>query len=491
MNRGFLFSVCVLPFLVLATLNSAGYRYGASDQAFYLPAILKKLDPAIYPRDSALIGSQARLTLIDETVAAVARVTGLSLPSLFAALFIASLALLVWAALSLGAGLFRTQAAALAFVFALTLRHQITKTGTNTLEGYFHPRQLAFALGALAIAAYLRRGFGIAPLFLCAGAMVVHPTTALWFLTWIGVAMFVSETRLRPWLGIAAVAASAIGVWALLAGPLDGRLVRMDDEWRATLSSKDYLFPLTWPLSAWLVNLAYAPLIAWIYTRRKSTGLLRPRETGLVLGCLSLLLVFATALILHAFGIALAFQLQPARIFWMLDFLASAYLIWLIAEDGSTNSRRAATAAGIIIALAVARGSYVAYVRFPERAFVQLDVRDDDWGRVMAWARSTGKSTHWLADPFHAALYGTSVRVAGERDVFVEEIKDAAIGMYERAVAIRTRDRMAALGDFNSLTPAHARDLGARFGVDYLVSPQPLDLPVEFRSGDLRVYRLR
>jgi hypothetical protein len=30
---------------------------------------------------------------------------------------------------------------------ALTLRHAIAETGTNTLEGYLHPRQLAFAFG--------------------------------------------------------------------------------------------------------------------------------------------------------------------------------------------------------------------------------------------------------------------------------------------------------------------------------------------------------
>lgn len=491
MNRGFLFAVCVLPFIVLATLNSAGYRYGASDQAFYLPAILKKLEPALYPRDSALIGSQARLTAVDETVAAAARVARVTLPALFATLYVVSLALLVWAALSLSRELYRTQAAAMAFVFALTLRHAITKTGTNTLEGYFHPRQLAFALGALALSTYLRRGIGWGSIALCGLAMVIHPTTALWFLTWLGVALFVSERRLRPALGMAAAVAGVIGIWALIAGPLEGRLVRMDEEWRATLSAKDYLFPLEWPLSAWLVNLAYAPLIAWIYTRRKSAGVLRPGETGLVAGCFSLLVVFAAALVLHAAQVALAFQLQPARIFWMLDFLATAYVMWLLAEGTSVSPRRAVIVAVVIGALALARGSYVAYVRFPERAFAQIDVQANDWGRVMAWARSTDTSSHWLADPFHAALYGTSVRVAGERDVFVEEIKDAAIGMYERAVAIRTRDRVTALGDFNSLTPARARDLGERFDLDYLVSPHQLELPVAFRSGELRVYRLR
>ena len=86
----------------------------------------------------------------------------------------------------------------------------------------------------------------------------------------------------------------------------------------------------------------------------------------------------------------------------------------------------------------------------------------------------------------HAVLYGTSLRVAGERDVFVEAVKDAAIGMYERDVAIRTRDRIAAVGDFDAMTPERARTLGAQYGLDYLVTEQPLDLPLAFESGKLR-----
>jgi hypothetical protein len=109
----------------------------------------------------------------------------------------------------------------------------------------------------------------------------------------------------------------------------------------------------------------------------------------------------------------------------------------------------------------------------------------------MAWARTTSVSSQWLADPYHAALYGTSLRVAGQRDVFLEEIKDTAIGMYDRPVAMRTSERIAALGDFAALTPARARDLAQRYGLDYLVTEQPMDLPLAFSSGAIRVYRLR
>ena len=72
---------------MLCTLNSAGYRYGASDLAFYIPAALERIDPSLFPRDTPLIASQAKLTMIDETIAGLSRVTGLGLPPLFATLY--------------------------------------------------------------------------------------------------------------------------------------------------------------------------------------------------------------------------------------------------------------------------------------------------------------------------------------------------------------------------------------------------------------------
>ena len=46
-------------------MNSAGYRYAASDQAFYIPAVLRHLQPTFFPRDARLIDAQARVILSD------------------------------------------------------------------------------------------------------------------------------------------------------------------------------------------------------------------------------------------------------------------------------------------------------------------------------------------------------------------------------------------------------------------------------------------
>jgi len=484
MNGGWRFVLCLIPFVVLATLNSGGYRYGASDQAFYIPATLLQLDPSLFPRDAALLGAQTRLTIIDEVLASVVRVTGASLPLVFVTAYLGALILIAASLWNIGARLYGHTWTCVALLAAFTLRHAIARTGTNTLEGYFHPRVLAFALGAAAIALFLRQRVA-APFVLLLLAFVIHSTTGLWLLVWLTVSAGIAYPHVRRYLAIAGAAGAIAAVWALTLGPLGGRLSIMDPEWRQMLGSKDYLFPLEWPAHAWMINLGYLPVIAWIYQRRAREGRVDRVERGLVLGSSSLALIFAGALVLHAIGVTLAIQRQPARLFWMFDTLAVIYAVWFISERISTPRITAL----LLICFSIVRGVYV--VVEAERPPVQVALPDDDWGRVMEFARTTEKSSGWLAHPLHAVLYGTSVRVAGERDVFVEAVKDAAIGMYDRDIAVRTTRRLAAVPDFNALTAQDAQRLAAEFDLDFMITEQPLDLPLAFESGAIRVYRLQ
>jgi hypothetical protein len=319
----------------------------------------------------------------------------------------------------------------------------------------------------------------------------LHPTTALWFAIWVAVATSVNEPRWRVPLLTGTCVAALVGVWLVTAGPLAGRLVIMDAAWLATLETKDYLFPLEWPAHAWILNLASAPVILFVYRRRYLTGSLAAAEPGLVWGVLSLLLVFAIALPLNAARVALIIQLQIPRVFWMLDFLAIVYLVWAIAEGTTASVRRGQIAALAIAAVSASRSAYIKFVKFPDRPVAEIGIADNEWGRVMAWARATPPDTGWMTHPAHAVKYGTSLRVAAERDVFVEAVKDVAIGMYERDVAMRTRDRLAELEGFDDMTPERARTLAARYGMDFLVTTGQLDLPLAYSSGSLRVYRLR
>jgi hypothetical protein len=487
--------LAALAFMVVATLNSAGYRFGTGDQAFYLPAIQRHLEPESFPRDRIVIDDQDRLNVFPRVAAVLVRTAHVPQPALFLGLYLAALALLAWAGTALAEALGLSGWAQAAVLAALTMKHRVGMTGTNTLEGYGHPRMLAFAVGLAAVVCVLRARPSTA-LALVAAAFVVHPTTALWFAVWVGVALVLAEARWRPWLLAGGAVATVLAGWAVVWGPLGAQLVRMDDAWLNVLEGKDYLFPNHWPAAAWAVAALYVLVPAAAYGVRRRLGLAHPREHAMVLGLGALALIFLATLPLVAGRVALAVQFQVSRVLWMLDVVSIMYAAWALADGAriaagsSTVRRRALAVAVVIMAAATARGAWVMWAEHPGRPVVQAGLPRDDWHDAMDWLRTQPVSTHVLADPSHAWRYGTSVRVAAGRDVYLEEVKDTAMAMYSRRVAVRVAERIGAVGDFNALTPASARDLAVRFGLDVLVTERTIDLPLAYRNARFAIYWL-
>lgn len=527
----------LLPFAWLATLNAAGYRYGVADQAFYVPAVLQDLDPALFPRDGALIASQARLLIFDELFAIVHRTTGVPIPWLFLAGYVTAIGALYAALVSLGTTFCARGWSVAGLVVAGTLRHRIAKTGANTLEGHFHPRMLAFAIGLFALIAVLRRR-PLAAVLLVIAAGVLHPTTAIFFAVWIGVALAVNEPARRRPLALAAVAASVIATAVLATGALS--LAPMDEAWVRAFEDKDYVFPTAWSAGTWLVNLIYPCVIVGGYAARRRAGVAQPRELGIVAGCLALVALFLASLPFVAYRSAFIVQMQVSRVFWMADLLATVYAIWWIAEgtrgrddartsdavdtsatsdapvSGGRRDERAhrppaagllahgrwrAPALAVLLAIvAAARGWYVLRVEHPGRPFAEIDLPDDEWRDVSRWVQAhTPKEAGLLADPGHAWKYGTSLRVSAERDVFLEDVKDASIGFYTRPVAIRVSERRVAAatvgwGDAGPLPAAPVAALASRYDLQYVVTERPIAkdglFAEAYRNGRFFVYRL-
>ena len=364
-------------FTLLATLNTAGYRYGVGDQAFYVPSILRQLDGRLFPRDSALLDGQSRLFVFDELLARATGVIPASLETWFLGLYLLTLALLYAGLVRIADRLLVSRWSIAAFLAVATIRHRIAKTAANTLEGYFHPRQLAFAIGLLGLGEVLRGRPGWA-LVAAAVAGAIHPTTGIWFVGWIGVALVVEQPRLRPALGIGAAIGLAAGLGLLAAGFLP--VQRMDDAWLSTLAGKDYLFATDWGVVPWVLNGAYPVVIVATFLARRRRGLTQPGELGLVAGCLALIAVFAATLPLVAAHVAVAVQLQISRVFWMADVVAMLGIVWWLAEArpaaASREAARAATrprwAFAAAAAFALGRGSYAMLVEHPERAAVRI-----------------------------------------------------------------------------------------------------------------------
>jgi hypothetical protein len=475
-------------FCLVAILNCGGYRYGLGDQAFYVPAVVQHFDASLFPRDRLLLHAQDRFMLFDDIVAGLARGLGASVPVLFFAGYLTGTALLFGASVVVGRTMYRSWWTVALLAALLSLRHRITQTGANTLEAYFQPRMIAFALGVWAIASYLR-GRGALALALVALAFALHPTTALWFGIWIGTALAVSEQKWRAPLAVLASFGAAVGAWTVLAGPLRGHLLRMDPLWASVMAGKDYIFPSDWGAAFWIVNLGYLVVVVAIYQYRRRNEMTKPRESGLVAGGAALVGVFLISWPLMNASIALALQLQVSRVFWMLDLLASIYIAWLLAEGPSRRFARRAIVMAIMV-IAIGRGVYVMRVENAGEPIVRVGFSQDNWTDVMGWIAKTPTDSHVIADPGHAWKYGTSVRVAGQRDVYLEEVKDTALALYSRDVAMWVLGRIQDAQEFDSLTPDQLRMLAARYDLDYLVVEREIDLPIAYRNSQFRVYSL-
>jgi hypothetical protein len=492
-------------FAVLATANAAGYRYGVSDQAFYIPVIARALDAGAFPRDGSLIDAQGRLMAADEVAAALVRTTGVPLDLVFLTGYFVSLAL-IWAAIVLiGRHVYRCRWLTIALGAAFTLRHRIPRTSANSFEPYFHPRMLAFGFGALAVAAVLTRRRWTA-VVLVGAAAIVHVTTALWFAVLIGTALVVLDPVMRRLGAAAGAVVAAIAAWALVAGPLRSSLTTMDAVWLQAVASKDSLFATEWPLWAWVANLGLAGALWVAHAVRTRRQQATPEDRALVWGATALVGLFLATLPLVAMRVAFPVQLQISRVFWLIDFLALVYLLALVdrapraAAAGRTSAHPRARrgvpspmglAAVLLVAASAARGTYVMLVERPERTLFAVRLPDSPWEGAMRWLAAQPPGIHVLADPGHAWKHGTSVRVSAQRDVLLEEVKDSAIAIYSRDVAVRVLERTAAVGDFGALSAERARDLARRYDLDYLVTDADLPLPQAYRNAQFRIYHLK
>jgi hypothetical protein len=170
------------------------------------------------------------------------------------------------------------------------------------------------------------------------------------------------------------------------------------------------------------------------------------------------------------------------------------YGVALVAElsrrPRSRISLRLATAA--VLALSVARGAFIMLSERSERQIFQVTLPASDWTAAMNWLASQPVDVHVMADPGHALLYGSSVRVAAHRDVVLEDTKDTAVALYSREIALRVGERRASLADFGRLSPERAATLSRQYEVDYLVTAwSSLPFPVAYTNATFRIYDMR
>src|SRR5262245_25271550 len=168
-----------IGFIILITILALavhGYHYGIEDEAIYLPAVKKYLDPSLYPFDSVFFVPQNRLTIFPMVVGSLARITFLSASWAVFITHLLTLFLILAGCWRLSVKCFddpKAQWAAVMMVAAL-LTIPIAGTAIYIMDQHLHPRSMATAailwsLSWLLEMRYYRAGAG----FIL--ALLLHP----------------------------------------------------------------------------------------------------------------------------------------------------------------------------------------------------------------------------------------------------------------------------------------------------------------------------
>ena len=323
------------PALVAALLTplallSHSYKFVNDDQILYIPILLRRLSPMLYPGDYFFNQPQASISVFEDVLIWPLRWFGLEWTML------AGYLLVQWAILfclfqlarqlvgSAGAdGSTRSAAPAYLAMVLFLLPISIGGTYVRTFDNYFNPRTLTLPLGLLAVLFIARRRPW--PAALVVGLhLLLHPLSGIhtWLLAsilmlwWLGSNVLPRRNVLLPMLSMWAVMA-----WLFVSSTGGGSGLWLDPVWRDVLWRRTpYVFLASWKASNWLSLGMYllVGLVGWA-CRRRSAAVNQLSLAVLVVVGLSTL---GVALGVDGLGLAPLAQLQLARSWWMVVVLA-------------------------------------------------------------------------------------------------------------------------------------------------------------------------
>jgi hypothetical protein len=484
-------ALTLLAFTVLAVMIH-GYHYGIEDEAIYLPAIKKIIDPSLYPRSSEFFMGQARGTALPWIVAGIARITHGSLPWIVLLMHFVSIYVFLlgcWMIAVRSFPLARQVWAAVAMITAL-LTLPVAGSNIYLADQHLHPRTLACALILIATALTLdRRRFACSAA--CVSAALIHPLMALYGIAFV-IVLWLPLERWKVWGSapsggpkLRSVSAISFVMLLMVAIPF---IAHPTAAWREALATREYYTLRNWEWYEWLGVIAPMFIVWWL-------GRVAERSR---LGALAVLLrrvnVYAAIMLVVTLAIALPraadflWPLQPAR------YLHTVYVLMIMSAAGLLAHNRVLAVAAATVVLAVVMCvvqfaefgplSGTSHIDFPSRA------NKNAWVEAFLWARDhTSKDAYFALDPEYMRYsdnYG--FRALAERGQVADISKDAGVVTVSPQLADEWKREVDALRGFDRFTAADFARLRRDFGVDWVIvrdasfPPAGLECPFQMPS---------
>jgi hypothetical protein len=487
-------SVNFLLTLLFTMLGLAvmGYHPGIEDDGVYLTAIKYKLNPALYPHDSAFFRFQMQASFFDNWVAGFVRWTGISLACTELLWQFASIALIVFGCWTIARKLFpeaRAQWAGVAMVTAMfTL--PVAGTALYILDQHLHPRNVATGLILLAVSRILAgKGWQAVPFLLL--AFILHPIMAAFgisfcfFLTMALLEPF--HHWLRRWTGG--------GSWAAAFIPLGWVFDPPTPAWREALGTRNYFFLFRWTWYEWLG--AWAPLVLfWLLGRfarkRGETLLARFALAVFIYG------VFQLAVAMLMLGFPALIRLAPLQ---PMRFLQLIY-IFMALVGGCLLGKyllKASPWRWAVFLLVFNAGMFASQrLQFSGSEHLELPghASANPWLQAFAWIRqNTPTDAYFALDPEYLAAPEEdyhSFRALAERSQLADYIKDTAVVTQVPLLGEVWERQIQAQKGWSRFQFADFERLKAEFGVGWVVVRYPAQagLDCEWHNSVLSVCRI-
>jgi len=481
-------SLLVLLFTVIGFLVM-GYHPGYEDDGIYLTAVKADLNPALFPHNSDFFRLQTQATVFDDWMAHFVRWTGIPLAWSELLWQLAGLFLIIWASHRIAAQLFEeahAQWAAVAMVTAM-LTLPVAGTALNLADQHLHPRNLATALIAVAIARILENKRWQA-LPLLAVALVLHPIMAVLGMSFCA---FLAMALMEPVPFLVRAVEGSLAA----AAPLGWVFAPASASWREALASRTYYSLYRWTWYEWLG--AVGPLILFwllwrVAQRRGEDRLARFALAVLAYGVFYQVLAMA---ILAPDSLVRLSPLQPMR------YLHLVYLFMALAAGGLLGR--------LVLKTHVWRWAVYLLVFNGSMFLVQWECIDagahlelpgmasaNPWIQAFDWVRqNTPADAYFALDPRYLAAPGEgyhNFRAIAERSQLADGIKDTAVVMQVPSLGPVWHEQELAQAGWAHFELADFERLKEQFGVDWVLvsSPQTPGLDCRWHNRALAACRI-
>ncbi len=330
--------------LILAAASILGinqYTFGVYNHCITIPFIKSLLNPELYRDDYLIAELQYFYSLFLPACAFLIKLLHASLPSMFFALYAASLCFTLAAFFLIALKLFnRREVAYFSVMFLVFSLNTIGKE--QTIANLLMERTLALPLLLFAFYAAFSKQFNMAAL-LCGIAFLIHPLSASYVIIILMACLSdhaLRERRLKDFLlaaGILGAVISPLIILKLMNPAPELHLLMAKQEWIDLLRvrSSYHVFPSTWSILALLQALALVIgfLMAWKHKPQQNHHRIVKTSFAVMLGLFAVGTIFT-----EIFPVSIIIQFQLFRCFKFLVFFAILYYANYIFTEPDTLS---------------------------------------------------------------------------------------------------------------------------------------------------------